>query len=308
MTYEIRTDLALESGERIFKRPVEIRGVRIEEEKNEFEDIKTTIVNIESENGSKAMGKPQGKYITIEAPNLLEGDDAYGQQVAEEIARQMKNQFLKKEEQAVLVVGLGNQNVTPDALGPWTIERLKVTRHLILAYGKDCLGYTPVCKISALRPGVMATTGMETLEIIRGVVKETNPDLVIVIDALAARGVKRLGRTIQMTDTGVHPGSGVGNYREGITRETLGVPVLGIGVPTVVDAATIVCDAMEHLMENLEYSERQQFLQEMLTPNLRSMFVTPRDVDESVRILSETISRGINFTFTSQKDCLEMSL
>ncbi len=294
MVYEVRTDLALESGERIFKEPVEIHGVRIEEKECVHDAIKTTVVHIESENGSKAMGKPQGRYITIEAQDLLDAEEDYMDQVANEMAEQLKNLFSLEKEQSILVVGLGNQNITPDALGPWTIERLRITRHLILNYGKECLGEEPAHQISALIPGVMATTGMETLEIIKGVTKETKPDLIIVVDALAARGLKRLGRTIQMTDAGIHPGSGVGNHREGITKETLGIPVLGIGVPTVVDAATIVCDAMEHLTRNLEHSDREQFLGEMITPSLRSMFVTPRDVDESVRILSDTISRGIN--------------
>lgn len=294
MSFEVRTDLALESGERIFKEPAEIRGVRIEEKESEYQDIKTTVVHIESENGSKAMGKPQGQYITIEAPDLLDGEDSYREMVAEEIARQIQCLFPLEGEKSILVVGLGNQNITPDALGPWTVDRLRITRHLILTYGKACIGEENPNQISALIPGVMATTGMETLEIIKGVVNETKPDLVIVVDALAARGLKRLGRTIQMTDTGIHPGSGVGNHREGITKESLGIPVLGIGVPTVVDAATIVCDAMEHMMKCLEHEERNHFLSEMITPNLRSMFVTPRDVDESVRILSDTISNGIN--------------
>lgn len=299
MKYEVRTDLALESGERIFEDPIEIRGVRIEETESSFENIKTTVVHIESENGAKAMGKPQGKYVTLEAAELLDGEDEYRHQVAKEMAQQIRCLGSIQKEQSILIVGLGNQNITPDALGPWTVEQLRITRHLILTYGKECLGADGDYQVSALIPRVMATTGMETLEIIRGVVKETKPDLVIVVDALAARGIKRLGRTIQMTDAGIHPGSGVGNHREGLTKETLGVPVLGIGVPTVVDAATIVCDAMEHMMEGLEYVEQQKFLQETITPNLRAMFVTPRDVDESVRILSETIARGINLIFES---------
>lgn len=297
MGFEVRTDLALESGERIFKEPVEIHGVRIEEKRSECEDIKTTVVYVESENGSKVMKKPQGRYITIEAADLLEGADQYRELVAREMAKELACLFPFKSISSVLVVGLGNQNITPDALGPWTVEHLQITRHLIQHYGVDCLDMDHPYQISALIPGVMASTGMETLEILKGVVNETKPDVVIVIDALAARGAKRLGRTIQMTDAGIHPGSGVGNHRNGITKETLGIPVLGIGVPTVVDGATIVCDAMEQMMESLEPSEREHFLEEMLTPNLRSMFVTPRDVDELVRVLSETISRGINLTF-----------
>lgn len=294
MAYEVRTDLAVESGERILKNPVEIHGVRMEKEKSLKEDIKTTTVYIESENGSRAMGKPQGRYITIEAADLLDGETEYREQVAEEMARQLKKLYPLQKESSILVIGLGNQNITPDALGPWTVERLEITRHLILNYGKDCLNMDTAHKVSALTPGVMAATGMESLEIISGVVKETKPDLVIVVDALAARGLKRLGRTIQMTDAGIHPGSGVGNHRNGITKETVGIPVVGVGVPTVVDAATIVSDALEHMMECLDHGEREHFLGEMLTPNLRSMFVTPRDVDETVRILSEIISHGIN--------------
>lgn len=294
MAFEVRTDLALESGERIFKEPVEIHGVRIEEKESVREDIKTTVVHIESENGSRAMGKPQGKYITIETPDLLDAEEDYQELVVSEIAKELSCLVSLEKELSVLIVGLGNQNITPDALGPWTVERLRITRHLILTYGKECMEGESAHKISALVPGVMAATGMETLEIIKGVAKETEPDLIIVVDALAARGLKRLARTIQMTDTGIHPGSGVGNHRDGITEETLGIPVIGIGVPTVVDAATIVCDAMEHLTRTLDKSDREQFLGEMITPNLRSMFVTPRDVDESVRLLSDTISRGIN--------------
>ena len=152
--------------------------------------------------------------------------------------------------------------------------------------------------VSGLVPGVMAQTGMETLEIIKGVVDETKPDVVIAIDALAARSTKRLNRTIQITDTGIHPGSGVGNHRNGLTRETLGVMVIGIGVPTVVDAATIVYDAMAHLLDALDEAEKKEFLDEMITPPLYSMFVTPKDVDETMKRLSYTISEGLNIAFS----------
>ena len=143
----------------------------------------------------------------------------------------------------------------------------------------------------------MAQTGMETAEIIQGVVAETKPDVVIAIDALAARSVRRLNRTIQITDTGIHPGSGVGNYRNGLTEENLQVKVIGIGVPTVVDAATIVHDSMAHLLDALEEAEQKEFLEEMIAPNLYSMFVTPKDVDETVKYLSFTISEGLNTAF-----------
>lgn len=140
--------------------------------------------------------------------------------------------------------------------------------------------------------------GMETAEIVQGVVSETKPDVVVAIDALAARSVRRLNRTIQITDTGIHPGSGVGNHRNGLTEENLQVKVIGIGVPTVVDAATIVHDSMEHLLDALEETEQKEFLEEMIAPNLYSMFVTPKDVDETVKYLSFTISEGLNIAFS----------
>lgn len=292
--YEIRTDLALESGERFKKNQVEIHGVAIKTFQEEDSDIKTTIVTIDTENGAAAMGKPQGKYITMEAPQLSEPDEMYHELVAEQIAKNLNSLFTFRNGQTILIVGLGNRNATPDALGPCTVEHIRINRHLMMDFGinlPDCFHF---CKVCALSPGVMAQTGMETSEIIHGVVKEIKPDVVLAIDALAARGMRRLGRTIQMTDAGVHPGSGVGNHRQGLNKKTLGVPVLGIGIPTVVDAATIVYDAVEHLLSVLEEEERQEFLEEMITPNLRSMYVTPKDVDETVDLLSKTIARGIN--------------
>ena len=292
--YEIRTDLALESGERFREKHVEIHGVIVEETQKKDSDIKTTIVKIETENGSAAMGKPQGSYITIEAPALSEPDETYLDTVAGEIANHLKQLFPFQQNQTVLVVGLGNRKATADALGPWVIEKIHITRHMIQEFGMDWETDTYKYKISALIPGVMAATGMETYEIVKGVVEEIKPDVVIAVDALAARGIRRLGRTIQMTDTGVHPGSGVGNHRKGLNKETLRIPVIGIGIPTVVDAATIVHDAVEHLLRVLDDEEQREFLDEMITPNLRSMYVTPKDVDETVELLSKTVAKGIN--------------
>ena len=150
---------------------------------------------------------------------------------------------------------------------------------------------------SGIIPGVMAQTGMETAEIVEGVVAQTRPDVVIAVDALAARSTKRLNRTIQITDTGIHPGSGVGNHRNGLTEDNLHVKVIGIGVPTVVDAATIVYDSMAHLLDALEEAEKKEFLEEMVSPHLHNMFVTPKDVDETVKYLSFTISEGLNIAF-----------
>jgi len=293
----IRTDLALEKAERFTEENVEIRGVEVRENYNEEKDIRTTVVKIRTENGAKAMGRPQGNYITIEAPNLSLPDEDYHREVSEEIASHLRQLIDLEREKSILVVGLGNQSITADSLGPHVVDNLRMTRHIIREYGLKSMGEEKMHRISGIVPGVMAQTGMETSEIIQGVVSETKPDVVVVIDALAARSTRRLNRTIQITDTGINPGSGVGNHRVGLTEDNLQVKVIGIGVPTVVDAATIVYDSMAHLLEALEEAEQKEFLEEMISPNLHSMFVTPKDVDETVKYLSFTISEGLNMAF-----------
>ena len=206
------------------------------------------------------MGKPKGTYITLEAAEMIEDDEDYHREISKRLAEilkelipvcdKQKNYKESTENQkkvsrkgfaeakhelegtSILVAGLGNRLVTPDALGPQVADNLYITRHIIKEFGRRAYENEQVQPVSAIVPGVMAQTGMETLEIIKGVVDETKPDVVIAIDALAARSTKRLNRTIQITDTGIHPGSGVGNHRNGLTRETLGVMVIGIGVPT----------------------------------------------------------------------------
>lgn len=296
-SYRIRTDLALETTERFKEDHVEIRGVEVQEEYNEEQDMKTTIVRIFTENGAKAMGRPQGNYITIEAPDLSVPDAEYHRTISKELAMHLRKLMNLETEKKILVVGLGNENITSDSLGPRAVGNLRMNRHIIKEYGMESTGETTAHQISGIVPGVMAQTGMETSEIVSGIVKETKPDVVVAIDALAARSMKRLNRTIQITDTGIHPGSGVGNHRVGLTEENLHVKVIGIGVPTVVDAATIVYDSMAHLLETLEEEEQKEFLEEMISPHLHSMFVTPKDVDETIKYLSFTISEGLNIAF-----------
>lgn len=296
--YKIRTDLALETTERFSEENVEIRGVEIKEDYDEEKDVRTTVVKIKTENGAKSMGRPQGNYITIEAPNLSVPDEDYHREISEEIARHLRQLIDLDREQSILVVGLGNQAITADSLGPHVVENLRMTRHIIREYGLKGMGEEKMHRTSGIIPGVMAQTGMETSEIIQGVVSETQPDVVIAIDALAARSTRRLNRTIQITDTGINPGSGVGNHRIGLTEENLQVKVIGIGVPTVVDAATIVHDSMAHLLDALDESEQKEFLEEMISPHLHSMFVTPKDVDETIKYLSFTISEGLNIAFS----------
>lgn len=294
----IRTDLALETTERFAEEKAEIRGVEVHEEYDEEKDVRTTVVKIVTENGAKSMGRPQGTYITIEAPELSTPDEDYHREISEEISTHLRKLIDLKKEKSVLVVGLGNAAITADALGPQVVDNLLMTRHIIKEYGLRGIKHEKMHRISGIAPGVMAQTGMETAEIVQGIVSETKPDVVVAIDALAARSVRRLSRTIQITDTGIHPGSGVGNHRNGLTEENLQVKVIGIGVPTVVDAATIVHDSMAHLLDALEETEQKEFLDEMIAPNLYSMFVTPKDVDETIKYLSFMISEGLNIAFS----------
>ena len=295
--FEIRTDLAVETSE---KRPdgKEISGLFVEKEKR-GEDITITKVRIETQKAAKTMGKPRGTYISIEADQMMEEDNDYHREISEIFSEQLKN-FLPKQYQKkkILVIGLGNREVTPDALGPKVIDQLFITRHLLEEFGKYMVELEECCSISGIVPGVMAQTGMETVEILQGVVAQTKPDIVIAVDALAARSIKRLNRTIQITDTGIIPGSGVGNYRNAITKEHLGIPVIAVGIPTVVDAATIVADFCTGLMENKqELEEMEETVRGMIPPKVNAMYVTSKDIDEAVNRLSYTISEGLNMTF-----------
>ncbi|MCD8154666.1 MAG: GPR endopeptidase [Clostridiales bacterium] len=297
-SYRIRTDLALEATERFTEENVEIHGVEIQEKYDKEKDVSISVVRITTENGARAMGRPQGTYITMEAPNLSIPDEDYHREISQEIAVHLRRLIGLDREKSILVVGLGNPAVTADSLGPRVVENLRMTRHVIREYGLCGIGEEKMHRTSGIAPGVMAQTGMETSEIIQGIVAETQPDVVVAVDSLAARSVRRLSRTIQITDTGIHPGSGVGNHRIGLTEENLQVKVIGIGVPTVVDAATIVRDSMSHLLDVLDEAEQKEFLEEMVPPGLHSMFVTPKDVDETVKYLSFTISEGLNLAFS----------
>ena len=313
--YSIRTDLALEDKERFESDNVEVQGVSLSEDYDEEREIKVTTVKIETENGAKVMRKPVGTYITMEAPNMAVPDEDYHAEISKELAKFLSRFIRKdKEDYSILVAGLGNRKVTPDALGPYVVDNLNITRHIVKEYGKYAMGEENVRLVSAIVPGVMAQTGMETVEIIKGIVRETKPDMMIAVDALAARSSKRLNRTIQISDTGINPGSGVGNHRNAITKDTVGIPVLAIGVPTVVDAATIVNDTMENLILALESSEtlrgvgvvmqgynaaeKYELVKELISPHLNGLFVTPKDIDEMVKRISYTISEALNMLFS----------
>ena len=255
------------------------------------------------------MGRPKGSYITIEAASMDDEDECYHRIISEQLARLIRQLSPAGEHLSALVVGLGNREVTSDSLGPKVVDHLFVTRHMMREFGTDIFGKQQK-QVSAIVPGVMAQTGMESSEIIRGILAETQPDFVIAVDALAARSTRRLNRTIQITDTGIHPGSGVGNHRHPLTREALGIPVLAIGVPTVVDAPTIVNDTMSNLLaalaehapyadmkrsyHTLDEVEQYELVRELLAPHLNTLYVTAKDIDASINRLSETVSDAIN--------------
>lgn len=281
----VRTDLALESAESMQGPESEMSGVSVSEEYHARTDVTITTVMIESKNASKRLGKPNGTYITLEAPAMHEDDEEYHREISKELADCLCKLLPKREKElAVLVVGLGNRAVTADSLGPLVIDNLHVTRHVLLEYGAAAYE-NATNMISGIVPGVMARTGMESMEIIRGVADSTEPDVIIVVDALAARSTKRLNRTIQITNTGIHPGSGVGNHRSTLNEETIGKPVIAIGIPTVVDAATIVNDAVGRQYEDIPLSNMSE---------LANMYVTGKDIDEIIARLSFTVSEGIN--------------
>lgn len=299
MNCNIRTDLALEVRESFEEDDVEIKGVILEEEYIEETDIKVTTVMIKDEKGAKAMGKPVGTYITMESKSLGEEDGGYDKPLSDELAKYLKRLMGDHKDAHVLIAGLGNREITPDALGPLAIDNLFVTRHLIKEFGEEFREKNKMYTMSAIAPGVMAQTGMETSEILKGIIKETRPDCLIVIDALAARNVQRLNTTIQITDTGISPGAGVGNNRNTLNKDSLGVDVVAIGVPTVVDAITIVQDTMESLLGGQGFSEEEVagFMKEIGGASVKNMFVTPKSIDESIKKMSYTISEALNSCF-----------
>lgn len=293
-----RTDLAVEMKEDI-ESDEPIKGVHVMTKNHGDTDIKEIRIVVEDENGAKSLGKPIGTYITLESEHLRHHDEGFHEEIKEVLAKQLK-QFIGGKKR-IMVAGLGNREVTPDALGPFVIDNLYVTRHLL----KEGI-ISKSIEISAIAPGVMAQTGMESLSILKALIAEIKPELLIVIDALAARESDRLNKTIQLADTGITPGSGVGNHRNAINEENVGIPVLAIGVPTVIAVPTIVNDAMEvmvsaigkqstkNVLKKFNEEERYQLACEMVTPYLENMFVTPKDIDEAVKRISFTISEAIN--------------
>lgn len=281
----LRTDLAMENISDDMGMPgVEIR-------RWQQGDIEMTEVLIRTEQAARQMGKPEGSYLTMEC-NLLRQHDpdvriAMSALLGEELSRLMA----QHSKSPVLVVGLGNRDVTPDSLGPATAEKILVTRHIMSSsFAPDNLH-----SVCAIAPGVLGVTGVETMELVEGLVQKIQPGAVVCIDSLAARSSRRIGCTVQISSTGIQPGSGVGNHRKPLTKETLGVDVIAIGVPTVIFAATLARDAFALLAgEDNQEEALQDMEQELLGTDLGNLIVTPRDIDAIVKNCAMLIAGGIN--------------
>lgn len=299
MSWNIRTDLAIENREvyrKAEKLEEEIPGVETSVEQVS-DDFKITEVKILSEEGANVLDKPIGSYYTLEADNLTLGIASLNEKVENKITEILQKILNLKADDTVLIVGLGNEDVTPDSVGPKVVSKIDITSHLIKyvpEYIKE--GTRPV---SAIVPGVLGTTGIETSDIIKAIVEKVNPDKIVVIDALAARNIKRIKNTIQISDTGIAPGSGVGNNRQRINEELLGIPVIALGVPTVVDSKTIVSDVIESIIEkdHVGTDKKEQyydFIENMLPGIENNSMVTPNEIDEVVENLSTILANGIN--------------
>ena len=273
-----RTDLALELKEEKNIGSAE-SGIIVKTRIDTANHIKETKILIQNKKGERSLGKPKGSYSTIEAGDLSSNDRSFHKEMSEALFLNLRQLLGKRKK--ILIAGLGNANVTADSLGPKVVNNLCITRHL----QKEGIGKYQF-ELSAIAPGVMAQTGIETSEILESLAAKIKPDVLIAIDALAARSSSRLNKTIQISDTGIAPGSGVGNHRNEITEHTIGVPVFAIGVPTVISVPAIIHDLFgEQPVENGYENIDEEFI---------SMHVTPKNIDESMKRISYTISEGIN--------------
>lgn len=294
--FSIRTDLAIESGEMFREQNPglgEIEGVKTEVYKSD--KYTSTTVLIESEEGSRALSKPIGTYITIEADGLMENDITAFDEISEALKNELSKLLGDTKGKSILVAGLGNREITPDSVGPKVVSRMLVTRHIFSEMPALSDSLYSVC---AVAPGVLGITGIETLEILKGIIEKAKPDAIIVIDALAARKIERLGTTIQISDTGIIPGSGVANSRKALNEETLGVKTYAIGVPMVVDAVTLVRDALGEV--KAENKKQDEILSSHLkTP---SYMICPQNIDALSDRISSVLSRGINLALQKNLD------
>ncbi len=306
--YNFRTDLADERNE-IYKKAnnisTNVDGIEVEED--EAENIKIGRVNIVNENGEQAIGKPQGTYVTLDIKNIKTIQHEEIEKVANVLANELRNLINKHitDVDDIFVVGLGNIYVTPDALGPKVVPEIEVTRHILQYMPKAMPEDTR--PVSAIAPGVLGITGIETMEILKGIVDNVKPKMLIVIDALASRNIERISSSIQLSDTGIVPGAGVENTRKEISEKTLGIPVVALGIPTVVDLASITNDCIRIFIEDLQQkamsndalnklkdTDNYEQIKEALNVGKYNMIVTPKEIDELIENMKEIVALGIN--------------
>lgn len=307
--YNFRTDLADERAD-IFKKNNQIENniEGVETTIRDEEKVKITEVKITNAQGEQAIGKPIGKYITVDIKKLKTATDEeiekYGDILSNELRKLIDAHSTKQDD--ILVVGLGNIYVTPDSLGPKVINEIDVTRH-ILTYAPEYLE-EGTRSVSAISPGVLGTTGIETLEVVTGIVEKIQPKLIIVIDALASRSMDRISSSIQLADTGIVPGAGVGNTRKELSQNTLHIPVIAVGIPTVVESAVLVNDCLDlfitklqndaksnEYLNQLKQKDNYEEIKEALLPEDYNMIVTPKEIDELIENMKDVVARGINF-------------
>ena len=308
--YNFRTDLALERTNMYRKanKLEKIDGIDTDEE-NVSDNIKVSRVKITNENGEKAIGKKKGIYVTIDLKKFKLADDDEIQKASDILSKELKNILIThiSEKDDILVVGLGNVYVTPDSLGPKVINEIDVTRHIIKYLPQYIDENTR--PVTAISPGVLGTTGIETLEILKGIVDNVKPKLIIIIDALASRSIERISSTIQISDTGIVPGAGVGNTRMELSESTLGVPVIALGIPTVVESAVLVNDCLDLLigklqdeaksnvfLNQLKEQDNYSTIKDVLVPQDYNMIVTPKEIDELIENMKDVVARGINMS------------
>ena len=308
--YNFRTDLAVERAN-IYKKAnkiEEIDGIETEEDDID-ENIKVSRVKITNENGEQAIGKKKGIYVTIDLKDLKTVDETEIQKASDTLSNELKaiiqNHVSFKDD--IMVVGLGNMYVTPDSLGPKVINEIDVTRHII-KYLPQYIDEN-ARPVTAISPGVLGTTGIEAYEILKGIVDNVKPKLLIVIDALASRSIERISSTIQISDTGIVPGAGVGNTRQEISEKTLGIPVVALGIPTVVESAVLVNDCLDLLIEKmqneaksnvflnqLKEQDNYETIKDTLNPQNYNMIVTPKEIDDLIENMKDVVARGINMS------------
>ena len=308
--YNFRTDLAVERTNiyRNTNKLEQIDGIETEDEEID-ENVKVTRVKITNENGEQAIGKKRGIYVTIDLKDLKVADEDELKKASDTLSNELKTiiQNYVQSKDDIMVVGLGNMYVTPDSLGPKVINEIDVTRHII-KYLPQYIDEN-ARPVTAISPGVLGTTGIETYEILKGIVDNVKPKLLIVIDALASRSVERISSTIQISDTGIVPGAGVGNTRQEISKNTIGIPVIALGIPTVVESAVLVNNCLDLLIEKmqneaksnvylnqLKEQDNYETIKDTLNPQNYNMIVTPKEIDDLIEKMKDVVARGINMS------------